>query len=300
MKAIILAAGEGSRLRPHTAAQPKCMLQIGGRPLLAWQLDALRAAGIDDVCVVAGYRAEQITLDGLRMYVNEDFHTTNMVSSLWCAESELHDDVVVAYADIVYEPRVVQALLASPHDLSVVVDDCWQDYWNSRFGSLLEDAETLRLSADDRVLDIGQKPESLQDLDARYVGLLRFRGAGLERLRAFYERAVCQAVAGQDALETGRSLEAACMTDLLQALIHAGEHLHAVRVARDWLEFDTRSDYEAACLAAERLQPLTVERLRNELEVPCTISVAVCPGNGCAVPGRAETSSSQEEVKELS
>ena len=60
MKAIILAAGEGIRLRPYTLDRPKCLVELVGKSLLEHQLAALRAAGITDITMVTGYRANQI------------------------------------------------------------------------------------------------------------------------------------------------------------------------------------------------------------------------------------------------
>src|SRR5687767_12917090 len=106
VKAIILAAGSGSRLAPLTDDRPKCLVPVKGTPMLAWQVRALRAAGVSDISVVAGYRADQIeheaTQLGLRTYLNPRYDVTNMVYSLFCAADALNDDVIVSYADIVY------------------------------------------------------------------------------------------------------------------------------------------------------------------------------------------------------
>ena len=85
MRAVILAAGEGTRLRRSPLDRPKCLVELAGRPLLAWQIDALRARGVDDVTVVTGYRADQITRRDRRRVHNPRYDDTNMVASLMCA-----------------------------------------------------------------------------------------------------------------------------------------------------------------------------------------------------------------------
>ena len=89
MRAIILAAGEGTRLRPHTLDRPKCLVPLAGRPLLAWQADALRRAGVSDITVVTGYRADQVAALGFATVHNDRFRETNMVASLMCARALL-------------------------------------------------------------------------------------------------------------------------------------------------------------------------------------------------------------------
>ena len=85
MKAIILAAGRGSRLKGLTDDRPKCLVELGGVRLLDWQLAALKAAGIEDVVVVTGYRADLLQAEGVRTIHNPDWARTNMVRSLLCA-----------------------------------------------------------------------------------------------------------------------------------------------------------------------------------------------------------------------
>jgi choline kinase len=242
MRALILAAGRGSRLHPYPADCPKCLTELGGRSLLSRQIEALRGAGADDIVIATGYRAEALALPGTRQVHNADWETTNMVETLFCAEALFGDDLIVSYSDIVYETRVVNALLDSPHDISVVIDTGWRAYWEIRFENPLDDAESLRLDAAGRIIDIGSKVDNFERIEAQYIGLMRFRGAGIRALRDAY--------AGLRRVRrpwmTQRPVEKAYMTDLLMEIILTGNDVYAVPVANGWLEIDTVSDFETA------------------------------------------------------
>ena len=232
MKAVILAAGRGSRLHPYTEHCPKCLTELGGQTLIGRQLDTLRQAGIADIVIATGYRSEMLALPGTRQVHNPRWDSTNMVESLFCAETEFNDDLIVAYADIVYEPRVLAALLASDHDISVVVDRNWRAYWQHRFADPLSDAESLSMDPRGCITDIGKPVSDIETIEAQYMGLMRFRGAGVDALRA--ARASLDTIAN------------AYMTDLLMEMILMGRDLHAVPVDGGWLEIDTVDDYEKA------------------------------------------------------
>lgn len=240
MKAVILAAGRGSRLHPYTENTPKCLTELGGLTLIERQLRTLRAGGIDDIILVTGYEARQLSLAGTRQVYNPHWDTTNMVESLFAVESEFDDDLIVSYGDIVYELRVLDAILASPHDTSVVVDRAWRAYWAHRFDDPLSDAESLRTDGYGRIVDIGAPVDDLNTIDARYLGLLRFRGDGIGALRD----ARAQLGSRRRAWMDRRPVEQAYMTDLLMEMILMGAPVHAVPVDGGWLEVDTVADYE--------------------------------------------------------
>jgi choline kinase len=244
VRAIILAAGEGTRLRPHTLDRPKCLVPLAGRPLLAWQLDALRAAGIEDVTVVTGYRADQVRALGCATVENPDFASTNMVASLMCAEQLLDgsDDVVVGYGDLVYEPRLLRALAECAAPVAITVDREWRRLWELRMADPLADAETLRLDADGNVIELGHKATSYADIEGQYMGLIGVRRAIAPKLVAVY-RSLDPA-----ARYDGRDRANMYMTSFLQHLIDEVTPVRAVQVDGGWLEVDTISDldtYEA-------------------------------------------------------
>ena len=122
MRAIIVAAGMGRRLSPYTDDRPKCLVEIAGRSILARQIDAYRAAGVDEICVIRGYRAEQIDLPGLRFFENPEYRTNNILASLFCAEEAMQGGFLFSYSDIVFRPEVTLRLAAAAGDYTLVID----------------------------------------------------------------------------------------------------------------------------------------------------------------------------------
>ena len=123
--ALILAAGPGSRLLPQTADRPKCLTTIAGYPILDYQMAALRRCGITDVVIVVGYLAQCIrdaVGDRVTCVDNRDFATTNSSYSLWLARHHLRRGFIHLNSDLLFEPRMLQALLDAPAENAVVVE----------------------------------------------------------------------------------------------------------------------------------------------------------------------------------
>ena len=235
-KAVILAAGEGTRLRPYTLDRPKCLVEIDGQSLLDRQLAVLATEAIEPIILIGGYRVEMLKRPGVDLRVNPRYAETNMVWTLFCAEDDLEGEVLVCYGDIVYSRNILQALLRSKADVAVAIDLDWESYWRARNENPLDDAETLKLAGDGRILEIGQKPKSLAEIEGQYMGLMKFSAKGTLSLRkAFHD-------ARSAASLRGKLPEKAYMTDLLQAMIDLRLRLDAVPVHGGWVEIDTVND----------------------------------------------------------
>lgn len=237
MKAIILAAGVGSRLRPITDDKPKCLVELGGKSLLDFQLEVLRHEGVEDITLVAGYRAEQIERAGLRKLVNPNFRKTNMVATLFTARELLdgEEDVIVSYGDIIYESRVLTQLLACNDPLALTVDRQWFRYWKARMDDPLSDAETLRLEGR-RVVELGKVPKSYEDIEGQYMGLFKVRADWVTQLVDVWDNL------DRYATYDRQSFDNMYMTSFIQNLINLGWYVGAVLVDNGWLEVDTVSD----------------------------------------------------------
>jgi choline kinase len=240
LRAIILAAGEGLRLRPYTLDRPKCLAKLGGKPLLTRQTEVLRSLKIDDITVVTGYQAHKIEALGYRTIHNPNYASTNMVASLMCG-AELLDgkaNVLVAYGDIVYEPRVVQALLQCRASICTTIDKSWLHLWQIRSEDPLAQAETLRLNDSGDILELGKRPESLEEIEGQYMGLIKVSAGFAPRLKLAYQQL------GPDDLFDGKNAANMFMTAFLQHLIDSGQPVRAVMVSGGWLEVDTAEDLE--------------------------------------------------------
>ncbi|MFO1149361.1 MAG: phosphocholine cytidylyltransferase family protein [Alsobacter sp.] len=241
MRAVILAAGFGSRLKPLTETAPKCLTQLAGESLLARQLRTLRTAGIDDISIVAGHLQDRIDLPGLKKILNPHYERTNMVSSLFCARHLLDGsrDLVICYGDIVFQRSVLETLLATDAPVAVAVDRGWYDLWKLRMEDPLTDAETLKVDGEGRLVELGRKPRSLEDIQGQYIGLIKVAAESQSAIVGVYDGL---APAGP---YEGRDKSNMFMTSFIQIIIDRGIPVMPAFFNRGWLEIDSMTDYES-------------------------------------------------------
>ncbi|HEX4227855.1 MAG TPA: phosphocholine cytidylyltransferase family protein [Bryobacteraceae bacterium] len=175
IRALILAAGRGSRLGHLGDNRPKCLIELAGATLIERQVAALRRGGMDEIGVVRGYSADMIDLPGLVYFFNERWAQTNMVMSIAAAATWLRSGpIIVSYADIFYRGDLVRGLAAAQGDLIVTYDRDWRRLWTRRFADPLSDAETFRIDSAGQLLEIGGKTTRIEDIEGQYIGLLKF------------------------------------------------------------------------------------------------------------------------------
>jgi L-glutamine-phosphate cytidylyltransferase len=232
MKAIILAAGRGSRMKDLTKERPKCLTEVRGKSLLDWQLEALQTAGITEISIVTGYKRELLNSRGLVEFHNARWAETNMVSSLACADAWLQTEpCIVSYSDIFYNSTIIKSMKTCEAPLTVAYDPNWLNLWSQRFGDPLLDAETFRLTSANTLAEIGNKPECVEDIQGQYMGLLRFTQEGWAELLRI-----------RSGLTTAQS-DKIHMTGILQMIITAGRiAIEAIPYVGEWGEIDSEKD----------------------------------------------------------
>lgn len=238
MKAIILAAGQGLRLRPLTDNYPKCMVEYKGKQIVDYILEAMREAGIKDIVIVKGYKAEVLDKAGTISVINPRYDRTNMVASLFCSEHLWDDDLLISYSDIIYPVAILKALIAERHPFAVAVDKNWEKLWRKRMDNPLEDAETLKLSPDGFILELGKKPRGYDDIQGQYMGLIRIKQEILPQIKEFYhslDRAV---------VYDGKDFDNMFMTSFIQLLIDHILKVRPVFIDGEWLEIDAIEDLD--------------------------------------------------------
>jgi len=186
-QAIILSAGQGSRLLPHTEHTPKALLELGGRSLLAWQLRALDAVGVREAIVVTGFcddlidRAVALHAPAgmrVRTLFNPFYRLADNLASCWMARAELSGACLILNGDTLFEPDVARRLLAAPPASITVTIDRKPAY----------DADDMKVSTQgDRLTAIGKKLP-VEETHGESIGFLRFDAAGAAQFVAEIER----------------------------------------------------------------------------------------------------------------
>jgi choline kinase len=210
------------------------MVQLDGRPLLDRQIAALRRGGVEQIAIVRGYRAEILNFPGLTYFDNPRWSETNMVMSLTAAASWLRaGQVIVSYADIFYRGDVIRGLGDAPGPLVISFDRLWRKLWSRRFADPLSDAETFRIDGAGRLLEIGGRTRTIEEIEGQYMGLLKFTPAGWQAVEAI--------LAALDAPSRDR-LD---MTGLLRRLLAANSiPIGTFGIDGEWGEIDNPGDVE--------------------------------------------------------
>ena len=233
MKAIILSAGQGKRLLPLTERAPKCMLPVGGRPLISRQIDALLSCGVEDITVVVGFGAalvetglaERYGSRRVRTLYNPFYTITDNLVSCWVARGEMASEFMILNGDTLFAAPVLDRLLAAPeHPITLAI---------SRKESY-DDDDMKVIREGDRLLQVGKKL-SRHEVNAESIGMMTFRGDGPRLFRDAMDRAL-------------RSTTALSQwyLSLIDALAKSGVVFTQEIPATGWTEVDSPADLERA------------------------------------------------------
>ncbi len=190
MRAVLLSAGQGSRLLPLTADRPKCLLALAGRPLIEWQVRELARAGIDDIAAVVGFRAELVEecLAGLarpglalRAHYNPFYAVADNLGSCWIARGEMDRDFLLVNGDTVFRAAIALKVLAAPSGKPIVVAIDRKSAY---------DADDMKVRVEGtRLHEIGKTLPG-DRVNGESIGMLLFRGDGPRLFRDEAERAL--------------------------------------------------------------------------------------------------------------
>ena len=190
-KAIILSAGQGSRLGHLTDDKPKCLIDFNGRTLLDRQLDALAANGVEEAVIVTGFRDDEIeaALDRrgdsaprVRTVYNPFYKVADNLGSLFVARDELDGDVLVWNGDTLVSDELMASVVGNRGQAGICVTI-------DRKPGYDEDDMKVVVDGEGRLHAIGKRLE-MSDVNAESIGLLAFRGDGAETFRRAIERAI--------------------------------------------------------------------------------------------------------------
>ena len=237
--AIVLAASRGNALHELTEDRPKVMLSIGGRPILQRLVSEFKKQGINTITVVAGYKAETITVPGINIRLNKDYETTGELTSLACACDTFHDEMIITYGDLLFRGYILRDLLDHDAEFVVVVDSVPASFHISGSPdyaycsseddrSLFRQDILLNYVSETKELDLGKA-------SGRWIGMLRVNGRGKEWLSE-----------GLSELQKRNDFNNLTIPDLLNYLIERGKPIKVHYIHGHWLDVNVLDDIDRA------------------------------------------------------
>lgn len=242
MRPVIIAAGRGSRLQNETDEIPKTLVEVVGKPMLEWILEAFESAGLSrrDVVFVCGYRAEviQARYPEFTYVTNHDWQNNNILLSLLMAREYLKDGFVSTYGDIVYEGAVVQKLARSRADIALGCDTAWRRRYVGRTQHPETDAEKLRADGK-RVVELSRTIPS-DRANGEFIGVMKLSPLGVTQFLSAFDAAERRYGGGQ--FREGRSFQKAYLIDLLAEMLEQGTPMEREDTLGGYMEIDTLQD----------------------------------------------------------
>ena len=243
-KALIIAAGLGSRLKKHTKNLPKCMLDFGGKTLLQRQLDSYKKCGIKDISIIRGYKKEKINYKGIKYFENNDYKNNNILNSIFYAEKVINGNIIISYSDILFDPSVVERTLDSNHDISVIVDIDWRGYYVGRKDHPISEAENVIFNSNNEVQKIGKINKGSEEIHGEFIGMIKLSNRGTEIFKEHFNR--LKKIYWNKPFQRAKTFQKAYLTDFIQELVDIGIKVHCVIIESGWKEIDTVEDYKKA------------------------------------------------------
>jgi choline kinase len=244
MRAIIIAAGRGRRLMPLTADTPKCFAEVQGKRLLDWDVAALKAAGVTEICLIGGYQIDKIRAQypEFTFRHNDNWENNNILLSLMYAEDLMDQPFISTYADVLYTRGLVKGLIDTKGDIVLSVDTCWQKRYEHRTMHPADDGE--KVLASNGVVTRVHRNIAPNDAHGEFTGLAKFSAEGARQLKEHFNR--CKQLYAGKPFREAAVFEKSYFILLLQEMIEHGVKMHHADSPGSYVEVDTQQDFELA------------------------------------------------------
>ncbi len=244
MKAIFIAAGSGSRLGNLTQNTPKPLIEIHGKSILQRGIETLREVGINEISVIVGPLAEKFVDKTLEYFEDKNYSKHDQLGSLMCANKNIFGDVLILFADILFDKKIISKIINTSGDFVLAVDADWKKSYEYRQDNPISEADKVVLE-NNSIIKIGKnilhQNESLQICE--FLGIMKLTSIGCKIFTDTYHK-LEQSHNGK--FHDASSFSFAKIIDILQEINISGNKLTAVIIDGLWCEIDTPLDLERA------------------------------------------------------
>jgi choline kinase len=250
MNAIILSAGEGTRLRPETISIPKGMIKLFDKSLLEMQIDIFKKCSINDISIVTGYLADKITFPSINYFKNENYSSTAGNESIFCAKEKLQDCTIITYGDLVFEKAVIDQVIDFNGDIGVATEMNWLPTYQNRSQHPLSQADNV-LIKNGKITEMRKNIQKPDSKIGEFAGIVKLSKNGsdilLKKLNELHK-------SHNGKFHNASSLKQSIIPDMLQELIDSEINVEPIYISGKWCEIDTPQDLEIARKIFEELK----------------------------------------------
>ena len=243
MKAIFIAAGEGSRMGVLTKDIPKPLIDVNGSSILERQIKLLNKFGINEIVVITGPFSEKYQFSNIK-YINDiKFDEHDQLGSLFVASKEIQDDVLLIFADIIFDESILKQILKNESEISIAVDMNWEKY-DVRTDNTIDDADKISvLNGNAKKIFKNMKFYTEEHQIGEFIGLIKLNNKGCKKINQVYTSLVDF---HQGKFHDAESFKKSKMIDFLQEIIERGIEIEVESINGKWCEIDTIQDLEIA------------------------------------------------------
>jgi len=243
MKAILLAAGEGSRMGKLTQNIPKPLVKVNGKSIIERQLSILKQNKILDVIIVTGSHNEKFNFKNV-VYVNDlDHKKHDTLGSLMTARDYMNDEIITTYADQIFEEKIVKSMTEFTGDIGIAVDLDWEKNYENRTQHPKPEAD-LALIKSNKLTKIKKNLDYVENYQlGEFLGIVKLSDNGCKLLLKSYDEIRNDDNGG---FHDAESSTKAYLTDMIQELIDSKIEVKPIFISGKWCEIDTIEDLKSA------------------------------------------------------
>ena len=244
MKAVFIAAGQGSRLGSLTNDLPKPLVDVNGKSIIERQIDLLHKKNINDIVIVTGYKKEKFTFKNIEYVFNPNFLIDEQAGSLMSARQKFSGDVLVMFGDILFDEQILEQVLNANGQISIAIDKDWEKSYQERNDNPIDKADKVLLKNNKIIKISAEQIRAEQNVDTgELLGIMKLSSEGSKILIEHYEKL--------ENNHTGKfhdaeSFQKAKFVDILQELISTGISINPIIITGNWCEIDTPDDLARA------------------------------------------------------
>ena len=235
MKAIILLAGKGSRIRKYTNIFPKCLIKVNNKTLLDRQIEILNKIGVKDVFGVTGFKSKKIKNKFLKKIYNYNYNHNEQLDSLFYSKRVLKENVLIIFGDTIFEKEILEDLIKEKKgNIILSVDTNWKQRYVNRIDHPYDQADKVKFNKMNYLMDIGKNID-FKKSNAEFLGIMKLNNQGCNIFKKEYEK-----------LKNKFDTSNLQVHNFIKHLIKQNIRIHVNKTKRKYMEIDTLNDLKIA------------------------------------------------------